>query len=101
MEEKDIKPIPKYILKLIKQKDNQSYEKYSGKTRFYSYFAKIKNELLQITVAVKNKNKTWHCKQVAIHGMHSDKCLIKDMEFFFMGGYVVGWYEQGLTKFPK
>ncbi|MDD4815515.1 MAG: PcfJ domain-containing protein [Clostridia bacterium] len=101
IKEQDIKPIPKYILKLIKQKDKQSYQKYSGQTRFYSYFAKYNKELVQIIVALKNKNKNWYCKQVAIHGVHSEKCIVKDMEYFFMGGYVVGWYEQGLTKFPK
>ena len=99
--EQDIKPIPKYILKLIKRKDNQAYEKYSGTTRFYSYFTKHKKELLQITVSVKNKGKAWYYKQVAIHGLHSENCLVKDIEYFNIGGYVVGWHEQGLTKYPK
>lgn len=99
--EKDIKPIPKYILKLIKLKDNQAYEKYSETTRFYSYFTKCKKELLKITVAVRNKSKAWYCKQVAIHGINSEKCLVKDMEYFNIGGYVVGWFNKGLTKFPK
>lgn len=99
--EQDIKPIPKYILKLIKQKDNQAYEKYSGTTRFYSYFTKHKKELLKITIAVRNKGKAWYCKQVAIHGIHSDNCLAKDIEYFNICGYVVGWFNEGLTKFPK
>jgi hypothetical protein len=101
IKEQDIKPIPKYILQLIKQKDNECYEKYSGTTRFYSYFTKCKKELLQVTVAVRNKGKAWYCKQVAIHGIHSEKCLVKDMEYFNIGGYVVGWFNEGLTKFPK
>lgn len=99
--EQDIKPIPKYILKLIKRKDNQAYEKYSGTTRFYSYFTKHKKDLLKITVAVRNKGKAWHCKQVAIHGINFEKCLVKDMEYYNIGGYVVGWFNEGLTKFPK
>ena len=53
-QEQDIKPIPKYMLQLIKRKDNLAYEKYSG-TRFYSYFTKHKKRLLKITVAVRNK----------------------------------------------
>jgi len=101
IQEQDVKPIPKYILKLIKQKDIAFYEKPSGITRFYSYFTKHKQELLQVTVAAKNKGKNWHCKQVAIHGLNSEKCLVKDIEYFGIGGYVVGWHEQGLTKFPK
>ena len=99
--ENDIKPIPKYIQNLIKRKDNKSYEKYSGTTRFYSYFTEIHKELVQVYVAVRNKGKKWFCKQVAVHGIHSENCLVKDIEFFSMSGYVVGWYEQGLTKFPK
>ena len=60
-----------------------------------------KKELLKITVAVRNKGKAWYCKQVAIHGIHSDNCLVKDMEYFIIGGYVVGWFNEGITKFPK
>lgn len=101
IQEQDIQSIPKYILQLIKREDNQSYEKCSGITRFYSYFTKHKKELFKITVAVRNKGKNWYCKQVAIHGIHSEKCLVKDMEYFNIGGYVVGWFNEGLTKFPK
>ena len=59
--EKDIKPIPKYIIKRIKNRDKEYYD---GATNFYSYFAKIKKELVLITVACKHYQKQWFCKQV-------------------------------------
>jgi hypothetical protein len=54
-----------------------------------------------MTVAVKTRCKKWYCKQVAMHGVHSDRCYLKDIIFYYIGGYIVGWYEQGLTKQPK
>ena len=97
----DIKPIPKYILKLIEKRDNSGYMKYASNIRFYSYLTKYKNELLQVTVACKNKKGKWYCKQVAIHGLHAKRCFVKDIVYFTIAGYKVGWYEQGLTKYRK
>ncbi len=31
--------------------------------------------------------------------MYSDKCLVKDIEYNYMGGYRVGWYDEGI-KYP-
>ncbi|MDD3232273.1 MAG: hypothetical protein PHO06_02880 [Clostridia bacterium] len=87
IKEKDIKPIPKHILNLIKKKDNKTYSKYSDD---FTRILLNKKEILEITVAVKNKGENWHYKQVAIHGLHSEKCLVKDMECFPVAGYVVG-----------
>lgn len=101
MNEKDIKPIPKYMLKLIQRRDKKDYPEQSGHTRYYAYLTKHKKELVKITVACRNKGKNWYCKQVAIHDVHSPYCLVKDMEFIMIAGYVVGWHEQGLTKYPK
>ncbi len=101
LNEKDISPIPKYMLKLIQRRDKKRYPEQSGHTRFYSYLTKFSGELVQVIVACKNKGKNWYCKQVAIHDVHSPYCLVKDMEIFMLAGYVVGWYEQGLTKYPK
>ena len=95
--EKDIKPIPKYIIKRIKNKDKNNY--YSS-VNFYSYFTKMKKELVLITVACKHYQKQWFCKQVTVHAIHSTKCLVKDIEYSLMG-YSVGWYEQGLTNNKK
>jgi hypothetical protein len=96
-----IKPIPKYILARIKKEDKK-YKCYgTGLTRFYSYLTKNDGELVKVTVAVKNRYSKWYCKQVAVHGIHSDKCLIKDIVFYYVSGYRVGWYEEGLQKEPK
>ena len=99
--EKDIKPIPKYISKLIFKEDFNEREHRNGKTRFYSYLAKYNKELVQVIVACKNRGKKWYHKQVAIHGIHTPYCLVKDMEYFWLGGYVVGWYNEGLNKTRK
>ena len=99
--EKDIKPIPKYIVKRIKQLDKKQNPNYSSVRRFYSYLTKFNGELAKVTVAVKEHYKDWYIKQVAVHGIHNDKCFVKDMEFYLTVGYVVGWYEQGLQKHRK
>ena len=102
--EKDIKPIPKYILKLIKERDKKDFPNGDGQRRFYAYLTKFGGELVKVTVAVKNRNnkaRDWVHKQVAVHCVHSDRCLIKDMVCYYIAGYVVGWFEQGLYRTPK
>lgn len=101
MKENYIKPIPKYIVKKIKKYDLKYAPIQDGHIRFYSYLAIWHKELVQVTVAVKNKYKKWYCKQVAIHGLDSEICFVKDMEYCgYVGmGYRVGWYEQGLQKY--
>lgn len=101
MKMEKIKPIPKYIVKLIKKRDLKRYPEPKGITRFYSYLTKNDGELVKVTVAVKNRYKNWHYKQVAVHGIHSYKCFVKDMVFHYIAGYKVGWHEEGLTKEPK
>ncbi len=98
-----IKPIPKYILKLIRKAEMQRQPQYTGYIRFYSYFAKNDGELIQITVACKNKLESprWRCKQVVVHGIHSDKCFLKDIVLHYMGNYSVGWFDEGLQKERK
>lgn len=97
-----IKPIPKYIQKLIKKIDLEQHPAQNGVVRFYSYLTKNNGELVKITVAVKTKHKThWHCKQVAVHGINSACCFVKDMCFYYISGYHVGWFEEGLTRTPK
>lgn len=99
--EKYIKPIPKYILKLIQRFDESNMRNRNGNTRYYAYLTKLHGELAQITVACKNRGYKWYCKQVVVHGVHSEDCLAKDINYFYMGGYVTGWYEQGLTQYRK
>ncbi|MBR7177002.1 MAG: PcfJ domain-containing protein [Clostridia bacterium] len=92
----DVKPIPKYILEKIKRKDLQLHKEQDGHTRFYAYLVKWKDELVKVTVAVKCKYSQWYCKQVAVHSVHGDNCLVKDMAFHYIAGHRVGWYEEGL-----
>ena len=98
-----IKPIPKYILAAINKKDKSCYPSPCGSTRFYAYLAIWNKELVKVTVAVKQKNRKWYCKQVAVHGIHSEKCFVKDIEYCYITGmgFRVGWYEQGLQPFRK
>lgn len=98
MRETDIRPIPKYILNQIRQADNRNYPNPDGHVRCYAYLTTWKNELVKVTVAVKNRYKKWYCKQVAVHGLNSKECFVKDMVFYYIAGYQVGWYEQGLQK---
>ena len=96
-----IKPIPNYILKKIKLYDDKMKSSQPGRNRFYSYLTKNDGELVKVTVAVKEARKKWYCKQVAVHGVHSDKCFVKDMNYTYIGGYSVGWHAEGLTTYPK
>ena len=96
--EKNIRKIPKYIIELIKQKDKNKTQ--DGNTRFYKYFTKYNNELCEVTVAVRNYYKKWFCKQVIVHGIHSDKCYLQDI-MRVMSYYKVGWYREGISRYPK
>lgn len=98
---KDIKPLPKYILKLIRRFDSSYIRNFRGFTRYYAYLTKQRGELVQITVACKNRGRKWFCKQVVIHGARSAECFAKDIIFCRMGGYVTGWYDEGLTHYRK
>ena len=95
-----IKPIPKYIQKKIKLYDDQLKTAPFGRTRFYAYFTKNDGELVKVTVAVREYKKQWYCKPVVVHGVHSDRCFGKDIQFTYIAGYTVGWHDQGLSKYP-
>ena len=101
MKMEKIKPIPKYIVEKIRKRDAIRYPEPHGNTRFYSYLTKNDGELVKVTVAVKHHYKNWHYKQVAVHGVHSDRCFVKDMCFTYIGGYSVGWYAEGLNRTQK
>lgn len=96
-----IKETPKYMLKLMKKLDKEKYPTPTGKTRYYSYLTKNDGELVQVIVAVKEHKGNWYHKQVAIHGINSPYCFARDMLFYYMGGYQVGWYDKGITRTPK
>ena len=101
MQMSKIKPIPKYMLKRIQKEDMKYLHYKQGTLRFYAYLTKNAGELVKVTVAVKYKKGNWHCKQVAVHGVHSKICFIKDIVFHMLGGYSVGWYAEGLQTHPK
>ena len=88
-----IKPIPKKMVALIKREDKKRYKTPCGNTRFYSYLSTWKKELVKVTVAVRHYKEEWYCKQVAVHGLRSENALVKDVEFFTVAGYVVGWHD--------
>ena len=97
----DIKPIPKYIVNKIKRLDKTKNPIPNGNKRFYSYLTVWNKELVRVTVAVRHRYKTWLCKQVAIHGINTPYCLVKDMDYYTIAGYVVGWFDEGVTNEPK
>lgn len=98
MKVKKIKSVPKYIIERIRRYDKENMTCAPGHTRFYSYLTKNDGELVKVTVAVRNHYKQWLYKQVAVHGLNSKECFVKDMVFYYIAGYQVGWYEQGLQK---
>lgn len=95
---KNIRKIPEYMIKLIKEKDKTATQ--DGNVRFYKYFTKYNKELCEVTVAVRNYRKKWFCKQVIVHGIHSDKCYLQDI-MRVMSYYKVGWYREGISRTSK
>jgi len=96
-----VTPIPKYIVAKIRRTDIIKCPDQKG-LRMYSYLTTVKKELVKVTVAVKNHYKKWYCKQVAVHGVKSDKCFVRDMEFVYFGyGFRVGWYAESLSNCKK
>ena len=88
-----IKPIPKTIVAAIKREDKKHYKTPCGNSRCYSYLATWHKELVKVTVAVKHYKEKWYCKQVAVHGLRSENALVKDIEYFTIAGYVIGWHD--------
>lgn len=96
-----IRPIPKYMLKRIEAFDKKCNREVPARTRFYSYLTQNDGELVKVTVAVKVRNKQFYCKQVAVHGICSTECFVKDMEYSYIAGYSVGWNDVGLDNHKK
>lgn len=92
-----IKPVPKYIEKMIRKRDRAYYPEQDNRLRYYAYLTKNDGELVKVTVAVKNRYKKWYCKQVAVHGIHSKQCFLRDMVFY----YIVGWHDMGFYSEPR
>ena len=96
---KNIRKIPQYMLDLIKKKDLEDCPEQNGNTRFYKYFTQYRHELCEVIVAVRNYRKKWFCKQVVVHGIHTDKVFLQDIGLS-MGFYKVGWYRENISKYP-
>ncbi len=96
-----IKPIPKYIIKKIGQMDAKMKYERPGQTRFYSYFTKNDGELVKVTMGVKMRNKKLFFKQVAVHGIHSEDCFVRDIEYSHIAGYIMGWHDLGISNHIK
>ena len=96
---KNIRKIPQYMLNLIKKKDLHDCPEQNGNTRFYKYFTQYRHELCEVIVAVRNYRKKWFCKQVVVHGIHTDKVFLQDIGLS-MGFYKVGWYRENISKYP-
>ena len=101
MKKFDIKPIPKYMIKRIRKLDLKYYPEQKGITRYYAYFTKKNKQLCKVTVALKNHYSQWAVKQVAVHFIHENYGYCKDIEYFWLGGYVVGWYDEKFTRYRK
>ena len=86
-----LKPIPKEIVKKIENIDYKFYAACSG-VRIYSYLTTINKEVVKVTVAAKMYKEQLLLKQVAVHGVNSEECWVKDMEYCSLGmGYTFWW----------
>lgn len=92
---KNLRSIPFSIWRNICNKD------ISGRTIFYSYLEIWDGELVKITVACKRHKGKLYCKQVAVHGIYSDECFVRDMVYNYMSGYSVGWFSEKMYKHAK
>lgn len=96
---KNIRKIPQYMLDKIRKYDLKDSPEQNGNTRFYKYFTEYRHELCEVIVAVRNYRKKWFCKQVVVHGINTDKVFLQDIGLS-MGFYKVGWYREGISKYP-
>lgn len=98
LEKKYIRPIPKAIRAQILDLDTWVCPEQYG-TRLYAYLTSMNNELVQVTVAIKNgKRKIRSIKQIVVRGVHSDNVLVRDVEFYCGSGYVVSWKAEGYVR---
>ncbi len=97
LEKKYIRPIPKAIRAQILDLDTWACPEQCY-TRFYAYLTSMNNELVKITVAVKNgRRKIRSVKQIVVRGVYSDNVLVRDVDFFYGCGYVVSWKPEGYS----
>ena len=93
---KKLKAIPKEIVKKIENIDYKLFRGGSG-IRIYSYLTTIDKEVVKVTVATKMYKEQLLIKQVAVHGVNSKECWVKDMEYCSLGmGYAFGWADKNV-----
>ena len=97
----NIKPIPKYILNKIIKMDKELNPTPNSHRRFYAYFTKNASELVKVTVAVKHYRGKLYCKQVLVHGTESKHIYGKDIIYYTIAGYIVGWFSEGIQNHQK
>lgn len=86
------------MLKQIQKLDKINCPEPDGHNRFYKYYTEYRKELCEVIVAVRHYRKKWFCKQVIVHGIHTDKVWIRDI-CLTMGCYHIGWYRDGISKY--
>lgn len=102
MKPEDIMPIPADIADRIRAEDAYQRTRYTkGNTLFYAYYTMISGDLCQVRVAVKYYREKQYMKQVAVHGLHQEKCLVRDIEYKYIAGYVIDWSPEKAGKRPS
>ena len=98
-----LRPVPQNILEKMKKIDKKCYIFPNANTRFYSYLTTMDSELVKVTVAVKTMRDVFYFKQVAVHGIRSTKCWVRDMEYTYYSGmgFQVGWYDNYASQRRK
>lgn len=94
------KEIPQDILKKIYAAENN--EGYSRSVRYYPYFEIQHKKLAVSVVAVrqsrkKTKGKLHRCiyvKKVTVHIVGEEFCYFRDIDYYFLGGYVVSFNKE-------
>ena len=98
LEKKYIRAIPQTLRAQILELDTWVCPEQQF-TRLYAYLTSMNNELVQVTVAVKNgKRKIRSVKQIIVRGVYSDNVLVRDVDYFHGCGYIVSWKTEGYTR---
>lgn len=95
----DIRPIPEEIAERIREADrNARIGRQKSITIIYAYYTEMGGDLCQIRVAAKHYRDQLLMKQVAVHRLHGDECLTRDMVFTYVAGYTVDWSAEAGRK---
>ena len=84
MDIKQIRPIPKYMLKRIETYDKKYYPAQDGKTCIYAYLTRYGKELVKISVAVKCRRKKQYSKINSLVGKTTTNKTIENFIGHFL-----------------